>query len=200
VDAGKEPMGLFRVWWTAVVRPSRAFEEVATKPAPGWAFRVIFIFNILISLTTNFARVLAGQDPLLPSWLTFLPTEKYLFAQLFFMPVLRMALWLLGAGVIHTGIRLAGKPSDFDRILTIGGIQYLVVLPYSFLVDWTALAFGVFGIGLIGIIHGAIDLVWSTVLQVIGLRTLLGLRTGFALGLSLASTVCTLPFLALFAR
>jgi multisubunit Na+/H+ antiporter MnhF subunit len=193
-------MGLVRLWWTAVVRPRRAFEEVAVKPAPGWAFKVVLSFNVLITLTTTLARVLAGQAPLLPSWLTILPTEKYLFAELFFLPVLRMALWLLGAAVVHSGIRLFGKPSEFDRILTIGGIQYLVVVTYSFLVDWTTLALGAFDIGLIGYIHGGVDLVWSVTLQVIGLRVLLGLKTGFAIGLSLASTAFTLPFLALFAR
>ena len=193
-------MSLVQLWWNAMVRPVRAFEEVKKKPAPIWAFRLLLIFNLMISLTTNLARFLLGHAPLLPSWLTFLPTNRYLLAQVFFMPVLRMAVWILGSCVIHLGIRLAGKPSDMDKILNIGGVQYLVVMPYTFLVDWSTLALGVFDISLIGYIHGGIDLVWSIALQVIGLRVMMGLRTGQALGLSLASTAVTLPLLAIFAR
>ncbi len=191
---------MIRLWWDAVVRPRRAFEAVAEKPAPGWAFRVLLVFNVLISLTTNLSRYLTGQAPLLSSWLTFLPADRYLFTQIFFMPVLRMAIWPLGAGIVHIGIRLAGKPSDFDRILTIAGVQYLVVMPYTFLVDWTTLALGVFDMSLIGYIHGGVDLIWSVTLQVIGLRVLLGLRTGFALLLAVVSAAFTLPLLGLFAR
>jgi len=199
IEPGRS-MSLVRLWWTAMVRPARAFEEVKKKSAPLWAFRMLLVFNLMISLTTNLARLFLGHEPLLPSWLTFLPAERYLLAQLFFIPVLRMAVWVLGSGVIHLGIRLAGKPSDMDRILNIGGVQYLVVMPYTFLVDWTALAFGVFDFSLIGAIHGGVDLVWSIALQVIGLRVLLGLRTAPALGLSLISNALTLPLLAIFAR
>jgi hypothetical protein len=196
----QRPMKLSLLWWTAIVHPRIAFEEVKMKPAPLWAFKVILIFNILISLTTNLARVLSGGKVLLASWLTFLPDERYLFAQLFFIPPLRMATWLLGSAVVHLGIRLSGRPGDFDRVLQIGGVQYLVVMPYTFLVDWTTLAFGVFGVGLIGVVHAGVDLVWSLILQTIGLRVLLGLGTRFALGLSVISTAVTLPLLAIFAR
>jgi hypothetical protein len=193
-------MSLVRLWWNAVAHPGRAFEEVKKNPAPLWAFQVILTFNVMISLTTNLSRLLLGHEILLPSWLTFLPADRYLLAQLFFIPVLRVATWLLGSAIIHLGVRLAGKLSDFDRILMIGGVQYLVVMPYTFLVDWTTLVLGVFQFGLIGILHAGVDLVWSVILQVIGLRVLLGLKPGLAVGLSLVSTAGTLPFLAIFAR
>jgi len=196
----QQPMNLIQLWWTAMVHPSRAFEEVRKKPAPLWAFQVLLVFNLLISLTTNLARVLSGGKVLLPSWLTFLPDDRYLFAQLFFLPLLRMASWLLGSAIIHLGIRISGRPGDFDRVLQVGGVQYLVVMPYTFLVDWTTLAFGIYGIGLIGIVHGGVDLVWSLTLQTIGLRVLVGLDTKLALGLSVISEAVTLPLLALLAR
>jgi hypothetical protein len=111
-----------------------------------------------------------------------------------------MAVWLLGAAVVHLCLRLLGKPSDIDRILQIGGVVYLVVMPYTFLVDWTTLALGVFGFGLIVYIHGTVDLVWSLTLQVIGLKVLLGLKTKLALGLVLINAVFTFPYLAILAR
>ena len=114
-------MSLIRLWWTALIKPAKAFEEVSCKPAPLWAFWVVLSFNLLISFTTNLARVLSGGEVLLPSWLTFLRDDRYLFAELFFLPVVRMAAWLLGAAIVHLGLRLLGCSSNFDRILQIGG-------------------------------------------------------------------------------
>lgn len=193
-------MSLFQLWWTAVVHPSRAFEEVGKKPAPLWAFWVLLTFNILISLTTNLFRYLSGGEVLLPSWLSFLPDDRYLLAELFFLPLLRLSLWLLGAAVIHLGVRLMGQPSSFDLILQMGGVVYLVVMPYTFAVDWITLALGAYGLGLIAIIHGAVDLLWSLLLSFIGLRVLLGLKALPALALLLASQAFTFPLQILFAR
>lgn len=193
-------MNLLQLWWTAVVHPARAFQEVRDKPAPLWAFWVVLSFNLLISLTTNLARVLSGGKVLLPSWLTFLPDERYLLAELFFLPLLRMGLWLLAAAVIHLGIRLMGQPSNFDLILQIGGVVYLVVMPYTFAVDWVTLALGAYGLGLIAIIHGTVDLLWSLLLGFIGLRVLLKLNTLPALLVLLASQAITFPLLTTFAR
>lgn len=200
VTQAEPPMNLLRLWWTAVVRPGRAFAEVGRRPAPLWAFTVILAFNLLISLTTTLGRVLGGGEVLLPSWLTFLPDDRYLLAELFFLPAVRMATWLLGAAVVYLGARLAGRPADMDRLLQVGGVVYLVVMPYTFAVDWTTLAFGAFGTGLIVYVHGVVDLVWSVALQVVGLRVLLGLPAGLALGLTLLSTLFTLPLLMIFAR
>ena len=193
-------MNLFQLYLTAVLRPARAFDEVKKKPAPLWAFRVLLFFNIMISLTSILALYLLKRQPFLPSALTFLSTERYYEAEIFFLPVLRMAAWLLSAALIHVGIRLAGKPSDFDQILNIGGVQYLVVMPYTFAVDWTAIALNAYGFGLIAVLHGTVDLVWATALMVIGLRRLLGIETKLALGVLLLSAAVGTPLLALFAR
>ena len=53
---------------------------------------------------------------------------------------------------------------------------------------------------LIDYIHGGVDLVLTTIIQVIGLRVMLGLRTGSAIALSLLCNAFTIPFLAIFAR
>ncbi len=193
-------MNIFQLWWTATVRPRRAFAAIRRKPAPWWAFRVLLFFNLMISVASTLPRLLLGYVPLLPSWLTFLPNDRYLEAELFFLPILRMATWLLAGGVIHLGIRLSGKRSDMDRILNIAGIQYLVVLPYTFLVDWTTMALGIYEFELIAIIHGMVDLVWSVALGVIGLKVLLKLSTGMALILTLLGAAFTIPLLAVFAR
>ncbi len=70
----------------------------------------------------------------------------------------------MSAAVIHLGIRRAGKPSNMDQILNIAGVIYLVVMPYTFLIDWTAIALNVYRSGVIIILHGVVDLVWSLAL------------------------------------
>ncbi len=193
-------MNYFQLYLTAVFHPARAFDEIRSRPAPLWAFKVLLFFNLLISATSTLARYLLGYGPMMPSSLTFLPDEHYLLAEIFFLPVVRMLAWLLGAAVIHLGIRLAGKPSDMDQILNISGVIYLVVMPYTFLIDWTSIALNVYGTGVIIILHGVVDLVWSLALGVIGLRQLLAISTKLALTVSLINVAVGIPLLALVAR
>jgi hypothetical protein len=193
-------MNYFQLYVTAVLHPARAFDEIRSRPAPLWAFKVLLVFNLLISATSTLARYLLGQDVLLPSSLTFLPDENYLLAQIFFLPVLRMAQWLLSGAIVHLGIRLAGKPSDMDQILNIAGVIYLVVMPYTFLIDWTLIALNAFNSQVVVGLHGVVDLVWSLALLVIGLRRLLGIETKLALIVSLISSAVGAPLLGLFAR
>ena len=48
-----------------------------------------------------------------------------------------------------------------DQILNIAGVIYLVVMPYTFLIDWTAIALNAFNSEIIIVLHGVVDLVWS---------------------------------------
>ena len=193
-------MNYFQLYLAGVFHPARAFDEIRSRPAPLWAFKVLLFFNLLISATSTLARYLLGYGPMMPSSLTFLPDENYLLAQIFFLPVVRMLAWLLGAAVIHLGIRLAGKPSNMDQILNIAGVIYLVVMPYTFLIDWTAIALNLYGSEVIIILHGVVDLVWSLALGIIGLRRLVGIRTKLAVTVSLINVAVGIPLLALFAR
>ena len=193
-------MNYFQLYLAGVFHPARAFDEIRSRPAPLWAFKVLLFFNLLISATSTLSRYLLGHSPLMPSSLTFLPDENYLLAQIFFLPVVRMEAWLLGAAFTHLCIRLAGKPSNMDLILNMAGVGYLVIMPYTFLVDWTAIALNVYGSGVIIILHGVVDLVWSLALGVIGLRRLLGLSAKFALAVSLIGALVVMPLQALLAR
>ena len=123
-------MNLLQLWWTGLTSPRRAFAELRSKPAPQWGFWVVLVFNLAISAITLLGRYLLGQDLLMPSALTFLPTEKYLLAEMFFLPPLRVLVWLLGAAVVHLGLRLARHPGGFDQLLNMGGLGYLVIMPF----------------------------------------------------------------------
>jgi hypothetical protein len=193
-------MNLLELWWTGVLRPGRAFEALRARPAPAWGFRVVLVFNLIISFTTILALLLLGRLPSRPVAVTFIAPEDYYRAEIFFLPVLRLAVWLLGAAVVHLGLRLAGRGSDFDRILNIEGLGYLVVMPFILLSDWIAIALGAYQPAVLTIGHGGVALLWGILLSVCGLRTLLGVRTGLALALTLVSSAFQIPLLAIFAR
>jgi hypothetical protein len=193
-------MNTVQLWWNGTVHPKRAYDELRHKPAPLWALRIVVAFNIAISLTTILWRYLLGMQPLLPSWLTFLPTESYFLAEIFFLPVLRVAVWLLAAAIVHVGLRLSGHAGDMDLLLNMGGVGHLVIMPYTFLVDWLSIALSTFNFEVVFVVHGMVDLVWTIALQIVGLRHLFGLSTRLALMLTLISTALVLPLLGIFAR
>jgi len=180
-----------------VVNPPRAFKDLLHKPAPLWGFCVVLVFNILISATTLLARYLLGRPPLMESVLTFLPAEKYLLPEMFFLPPLRILVWLMAAAVIHLGLRLARAESNFDLILNIGGLGYLVVMPFILISDWIFVALNAYGLA--AYVH-SLAAPWSILLTTIGLKKVLGAKIGLAVGLSLVSEVLSIPLLAIFAR
>lgn len=190
-------MRLPRLWWTGVSRPTRAFEEIKLKPAPLWGFWVVMVFNIMISITTLLALYLLGRPPLMKSALTFLPTEDYLLPEMFFLPLLRILVWLMGSAVIHLGLRLLKETSDFDQILNIGGMGYLVIMPVILLSDWVLVLLNAYRWAQFS--H-SIALPWSIVLTAVGLRSLLGIRFRRAVLLGIIGEMVSIPFLALLAR
>jgi hypothetical protein len=190
-------MSLFQFWWMGLAHPGRAFEVLKAKPAPAWGFWVVLGFNLLISSTTLSALCLVGRMPFLESWLTFLPTAKYIRVEIFFLPPLRIAVWLIGAAVIHLVLRLVKQASDFDILLNIGGLGYLITMPFILLSDWLLIALDAYWLA--EYTHPLVTF-WGAVLSVIGLKKLLGVKTGLAIGLVVLSMVVSIPLLAIFAR
>ena len=190
-------MNLLQLWWMGFAHPRRAFVALQSKSAPSWGFWVVLVFNLLISATTLLPLVLLHRTPFLASWLTFLPTEKYLQAEIFFLPPLRMVVWLISAAILHLGLRLAKQDSDYDILLNIGGLGYLIVMPLILFSDW--LLMGLNAYWLAEYTHPLAAL-WGAVLSVIGLEKLLGVQTKLAIGLVVLSMLVSIPFLAIFAR
>ena len=168
-------MNFIQVWLLGLVNPSRAFDEVRKKPAPLCGFWAILVRYVVTALTTTLALHLLGRTPFLPSYLTFLPTENYFTAEIFFMPVFGLAVWLLGSAVVHLCLRLAGRPSGFDWILNVIGFALLIVMPVVWLLDWLSVALNVYAAGVIPVIHVLLSL-WEVALIGIGLTKLEGLH------------------------
>ena len=191
------PQNIIHLWWLGVAHPTLAFGAIRHKPAPAWGFWIFVIFNLAVSLVTDLARWLLGDPPLLDSWLTFLPTEDYLFAELFFLPVLRVLLALLGACITHVFLRLVHQPSDYDTQVNLGGMVYLIVMPVILVSDWILLAFGRYDLC---VYTHPLSLFWSVPLGILGLRVVLSIRTSYAVAGVLLSNFLSIPFLSIFAR
>jgi hypothetical protein len=116
---------------------------------------------------------------------------------MFFLPLLRIAIWLISAAVIHLGLRLAKQACDFDTLLNIGGLGYLITMPFILLPDLLLIVLNVYWLA--EYIHPLVAF-WGAVLSVIGLKKLLAVKTGLAIGLVVLSMAVSIPLLAIFAR
>jgi hypothetical protein len=168
-------MNFIQVWLLGIVNPSRAFDELRKKPAPTWGLWAILVRYVPTALTTTLALHLLGRTPFAPSYLTFLATEGYFAAEVFFLPVFGLAVWLLGSALVHLCLRLAGRPSSFDWVLNAIGLSLLIVMPAVWLLDWLSIALNVYGAGFTPVIHVLLS-VWEVALIGVGLSKMEGLH------------------------
>lgn len=192
-------MNFVQVWLLGLINPSRSFEELKSKPAPMWGFWAVVIRFVVTSLTTILALHLLGRVPFASSRLTFLATKNYYSAEIFFLPIFGLAIWLLGSAIIHVALRLARKVSDFDQILNIVGMGMLIPMPVVWLWDWTMIALNWYQMTLMAISHSIFAL-WGVILYSVGFKRILGLRTFLAIGLALAITVVYISLAMIFIR
>lgn len=122
-------MNFLQVWLAGLSSPSRAFEELQSKPAPLWGLWAVLVRFTGTSLTTILALHLLGRVPFAPSSLTFLAAENYYAAEIFFLLLFGLAAWLMMSSITHVVLRLGGKASDFDRILNVVGVGMLTPMP-----------------------------------------------------------------------
>ena len=192
-------MNILSLWFQGTFHPFEAFNALRNKPSPAWGFGLVAGFNLTISCTSLLALYLLGRGVQMESVLTFLPTEKYLPAEMFFLPILRTGLWLYSCALLHLGLRLAHLPSNFDLILNIGGLGYLVVMPPLLLSDWLLIATHQYQIAVTAFTHAGAA-AWGFALAVIGLRKLLDAPVWLGVLLNIISTATSIALLSIFAR
>ena len=181
-------MTFLRIWLLGLTKPAHMFDKLKQKPAPFWGLWAVLIRFVVTSLTTTLALYLLGRLPFAPSRLTFLPIENYYRAEIFFLPIWGLGIWLLMASIAHVFIRLAGKRSNFDQILNVIGMGMLVPMPVVWLFDWTAIGFSFYTIMPMAISHSVFQL-WEVGIEAIGFNKLLGLRLPIAVMLAIAINV-----------
>lgn len=140
-----------------------------------------------------------GQQPPTPSYLTFIPTEKYYAALIWLTPCVFIVEWLLGAAIIHTILRLCRQPSNMDQILNLTGMASLVVAAALIAWDWFWFVIGGVNQYFLGVSHLLID-VWWFVIVVTGFKQLLGIPLRLGIILCLFAFATTMPLAILFMR
>ena len=192
-------MNLGQVWLLGLINPPRAFEELKSKPAPMWGLWAVLIRFVATSLTTTLALYLLGRLPFEPSRLTFLATEEYYAAEIFFLPLFGLAVWLLAGAVVHVILRLAARVTNFDKILNVIGMGMLIPMPVVWLWDWIAIALNWYQLAVMAVSHSVFAL-WGVILYSVGFKKILGLRTLPAIGLALVITGIYISLASLFIR
>ena len=192
-------MSFLRAWLTGYVRPTQLIEHLRSKPAPQWGIFAQLLRGILDSLLIYLPVSLMGRVPPTPSFLSFVPTERYYFALIWMAPLVLLAVLLMGSVVIHVILRLMGRRSDIDQILNISGMSALIVGAVLIPWDWAWFALGLADQYFLGISHLVISL-WAVIIEAIGLRRILSVPPWLSIVLSIITIPVALPFAIMFMR
>ena len=177
-------MGFFGVWFSGIVNPSRAYDLLKDKKAPELGLYAVLTRFLGTSLTTILLLFLMQYKPFQPSYLTFLSTQNYYKAEIFFMPVFGLFIWLLMSGTAHLIFRLSGRSSDFDKLLNVVGFGMLVPMPVVWVWDWLMIAFNSYSLLPMAVSHFLFQL-WETGVECVGVRRLQKLKAPSALGIAI---------------
>ncbi len=192
-------MKFIRLLLAGYYDPRRFIDGHRSIPAPQWGFYATLIRALMNSLLLYLPLSLNGKAPSMPSFLPFIPTEKYYGALIFITPLVFFSLWLIDSAAIHLCLRLGKRPSDIDQILNITGTTALVVGAFIILWDWSWILLGGMTQYSLGISHLVIDIFWIF-LYVTGLKRLLDVPIWLGILLALLTFVIDLPIAYLLMR
>lgn len=193
------PVNIAAMWFNGVTKPSRMIKELSGKPAPYYGLLLVLIRFIVTSLTSILALYLLKRLPFTSSNLAFLTVENYYRAELFFLPVWGVAIWILMGGIAHVIIRLIGKESNFDYILNIVGMGMIIPMPFLWLWDWASIALNQYQMINQAVSH-SIAQVWEAGIQALGFKKLIGIGTPMAIGLAVLINVTYVLLATIFIR
>jgi hypothetical protein len=192
-------MSFLQVWRSGYHAPARFAEGLRGRPAPHWGLLAVGLRAALISLGLYLPLHLLGRVPPFPSYLAFIPTERYYGALIWITPLVFVAQWLLDGALTHVILRLLGRASDMDQILNVYGVGALVVGAFLLVWDWAWVLVGGLNQVALGISHLVLD-VWGLVLAVVALKRLLGVPIGLGVVLDLLAVATSLPLAIMFMR
>jgi hypothetical protein len=138
-------------------------------------------------LVQTLPPALLGRRPFIPAKLPVRPEHHYR-AQLVFLPVFGMGLWLLMGGTAHGLLRLTGERPDLGRVLDVIGVAMVIPMPPLWVCDMALIAADRFRLPELAVVNPAVQL-WETALFGIGLRTALGFSWRHAMSAGLAASV-----------
>jgi hypothetical protein len=135
----------------------------------------------------------------MPSYLPFIPTERYYFALVWMTPLILIVILLVQSAAIHVLLRLIGYQSDFDQIVNIIGMSALVVGAVLIPWDWAMYAFGLADQYFLGVTHLIISM-WAILIMAVGLRRILHVPAGLSIVASVIPIPLAMPFAIMFMR
>jgi Yip1 domain len=179
--------GLARWWARGVVDPVAVMRAL---PGAGWPrlglVAVVTRFTVQ-DLVQTLPLALLGRRPFIPAKLPVRPEHHYR-AQLVFLPVAGMGLWLLMGGTAHGLLRLTGERSDLGRVLDVVGVAMVIPMPPLWVCDMALIAANRFRLPELAFVNPAVQ-AWETALFGIGLHTALGVPWRHAMPAGLAASV-----------
>jgi len=192
-------MSFLRVWMTGYLSPTKLIEQLRSKPAPRWGIFAQLIRGILDSLLVYLPVYLMGRVPPTPSFLSFIPTDRYYFALIWIAPIILLVILLMQSVIIHVILRMMNRRSDIDQIINIVGMSALVVGAVLIPWDWAMFALGVADQLYLGVSHLVISL-WAVVIMVVGFRRILSAPLWLSTVLGVVTIPIGLPFAMMFMR
>jgi hypothetical protein len=138
-------------------------------------------------LVQTLPLALLGRKPFIPARLPVRPEHHYR-AQLAFLPVFGMGLWLLMGATAHGLLRLTGERPDLGRVLDVIGVGMLIPMPALWACDAALIAADRSRLPELAVVNPAVQL-WETALFGVGLRTVLGVSWRHAIPAGLAASV-----------
>jgi hypothetical protein len=182
-------MRLFRLWIDGIARPFKMATALAIAPAPAVGLVAVLIRFVATSLTSILSLYLLGRLPFVPSELTALSTERYYLAEMFFLPIWGLAIWILMASIVYLCLRFTRTRSDYDKILNIIGIGMLVPMPVLWIWNWTAIAVNIYTVTNQAITH-SIAQTWEATIQAVCYVKLLKISLPIAIALAIVTNAC----------
>lgn len=174
-------------WWVRwLVDPVAVMRAL---PDAGWPrlglVAVVTRFTVQ-DLVQTLPLALLGRRPFIPAKLPVRPEHHYR-AQLVFLPVVGMGLWLLMGGTAHALLRLTDERSDLGRVLDVIGVAMVIPMPPLWVCDMALIAADRFRLPELAVVNPTVQL-WETALFGIGLHTALGVPWRHAMPAGLAAS------------
>jgi hypothetical protein len=192
-------MTYLKLWFTAYINPRKFSDELANSPAPSWGFFAALQRGLMDSLLIYLPMCLLRRVLPTPSYLSFIPNEKYYGALIVLGPIILLAEWLLSSSLMHLILRLSKRSSNIDKVLNISGFAALAI--GTVLVLWDAVWLLVGGMNQygLGISHLIIDL-WAVAITTIALKRILKVPLWLGILLNIIGMIVSMPFAIMFMR
>jgi hypothetical protein len=189
----------FRSWRLAYTHPQQFADVLREAEGPYLGLFATLLRGAFDSILVYLPVHFLGRLPPTPSYLPFIPTERYYLALVGIGPLVFLAHWLFFNALAHVALRIARRPSNIDVLLNCSGMIGLAIGAVLVLYDWLFILGGWGNQWVLGGTHLLIDL-WAIAISVIGLKRLLGTPVWLGVLINILAIVTWLPLAVMFMR